>query len=134
MVAKMSKIEISDLPPKYQKQVIEKLGLKKGEKLPKKSKYGNQRTEGYDSKHECEVIKDLHLLRRAGEYIAVAEQVPFNIGGGKEYIADAVVFYKDGTYEVIDAKGGDTTDLFKLKKALMKDLYNIDIKEVRRQK
>lgn len=89
-----------------------------GEK-PKRSKYGNKRQDGYESKHEAERAGELHLMVKAGEACKVLEQVPFELAGGIVYIADFVVLLPDGTYRVEDAKGFRTKE-YKLKKRLMR--------------
>jgi len=66
-------------------------------------------------------VKDFHL------------QVPFPIIVNSKlictYIADFVVYYPNGSMQVIDPKG-IRTETFKKKKRLLKKYYNITIKEV----
>lgn len=47
-----------------------------------------------------------------------------------DYVAD-FTYYRDGTYTVEDVKGGATTDVFRLKKKMMRSCYGIDVIEVR---
>lgn len=107
----------------------------------KKSKYGNRRTEYngrmFDSALEARHARELDLLRRMKDpkerVTDVQYQVryPMVIKGQKicTYIADFVVTYADKRVEVVDAKGV-LTDVYKLKKKLMKVLHSIDIIEV----
>lgn len=102
----------------------------------KRSKYGNQRTEAdgcsFDSKHEAAAWKELKLQMRGGEYMGVARQVRFQLPGNVEYVADFVVFCRDGTYEVLDAKSAATAKnaVYRMKKKQMRECLGITIKEV----
>jgi hypothetical protein len=86
---------------------------------PKRSKYGNVKTNGYDSKHEATRAAELQLLVKVGEVAGVLEQVPFLLPGDIKYIADFVILHWDGTFAVEDAKGC-RTDVYRIKKKLMK--------------
>lgn len=97
-------------------------------KKPKRSKYRNKRTNGYDSKHESEVAAELHMAEK-GERITVLEQIPFTLAGGVKYVADFVILHPGGTFEVIDAKGM-RTDVYKIKAKQMVDLWEIKVQEV----
>ena len=99
---------------------------KKPKEPIKRNKYNAKRTNGYDSKHESEVAADLHMRAKV-ERITVLEQVPFNLAGVK-YIADFVILFPSGKYEVMDAKGM-LTDVYKIKKKQMRNLWDIEIKE-----
>lgn len=98
-----------------------------------RSKYGNKRTEyrgkKYASQREANRAAELDMLKKAGEVASVFEQVPFDIGGGRKYVADFVVLYPEGRYEVEDAKGVRTA-LYRLKRDLMLEKYGIEIQEV----
>lgn len=48
---------------------------------------------------------------------------------GLKYKADFIVFYTDGSYEVIDVKGLKTKEYI-AKKKVFEDKYNMKIKEV----
>lgn len=109
--------------------------LKTG-KLPgsrKTSKYRNVRTERdgktYASKREADRHSALTLLSRAREIASFLEQVKLGLPGGVTYVADFVVLYPNGRYVVEDAKGVKT-DVYKIKKKLMKETYNIEVIEV----
>jgi hypothetical protein len=87
----------------------------------------------FASKHEARVYGELCILR---DWVGTVEsfkcQVPikFIIHGVKvcTYIADFVVWYKDGTAQIIDAKGIRTRE-YLTKKKLVKAYYGIDIIE-----
>jgi hypothetical protein len=114
----------------------------KGEAM---SKYGNRKTEingmVFDSKHEAERWIELKHMERAGLIDDLQRQVKFelipNIYEGKKvvqrsasYIAD-FVYMRCGERIVEDAKSAGTiTDVYKLKKKLMRWKYGIDIQEV----
>ena len=118
------------------------------------SKYGNQKITidniTFDSTGEGLRYKELKLLEKTGQitdlqlqkkFIIVPEiREPDTVGprdGVKKgkliqsaayYIADFVYYDKNGELIVEDFKGFKT-DLYKLKKKLMKYIYDIDIKE-----
>lgn len=108
----------------------------------KVSKYGNKRVtvDGiiFDSKREAVRYQTLKTMEKAGvikdlkrqvEYVLVPKIV---IAGEKtrpvKYIAD-FVYEADGQIVVEDSKGF-RTDVFKLKRILMKHLLGIEINEV----
>lgn len=107
-------------------EYMEKRGVKVQKQ--KRSKYHNKRTNGYDSKHESDIAAELHMRAKA-ERILVLEQVPFTLAGKVKYVADFVILYPGGTYEVIDAKGM-RTDVYKIKAKQMADLWEIKVQEV----
>ena len=103
---------------------------------PKRSKYGNRRTEAdgmkFDSQHEADVYRQLTLAARGGEYCAVLRQVPFQLPGGIKYIADFVTLELDRSYTVWDAKSAATAKdkVYRIKKRLMKECLGIEIQEI----
>ena len=105
-------------------------------RAPRRSKYGNQRTERdgqvFDSKHEADVYSELMLRVRAGELYGVFRQHPFALPGGVVYIADFVALNRDGTYTVMDAKSEATSrdKAYRLKKRQMRECLGIGIKEI----
>lgn len=107
-----------------------------GGEAPKRSKYGNRRTEYkgrvFDSKHEADEYAALELQVRAGALRAVLCQVPFLLPGGVKYVADFVVLNNDGTYSVLDAKSDATrmNSTYRIKKRQMRECLNITIEEV----
>lgn len=100
---------------------------------PKRSKYRNVKTERdgkvYASKREADRHTELQLLQQAREIAFFLEQVPFRLPGGIVYLADFVVLHLDGSYTVEDAKGF-RTDVYKIKKKLMKETFQIEVREV----
>lgn len=108
-----------------------KTGRLPGDKKP--NKYHNKKTslDGtvYDSGHEADRAAQLKLMVRAKEVITLFEQVPFPLPGGREYRADFVVLWPDFTWTVEDAKGV-RTDVYKIKRDLMRETYGIEIVEV----
>ena len=106
----------------------------------KPGKYGNVKTEyggrKYDSKHEARTAQELDMQRKAtgkDKVVDIKYQVRFPLVVKKEkicvYVADFVVTYADNRVEVIDAKGV-LTDVYKLKKKLMRACLGIEIREV----
>jgi Protein of unknown function (DUF1064) len=104
------------------------------------SKYGGIPTETRDgqkfqSHHEANYYNTLLLRKVAKEIVDFKRQVRFElIVNGVficEYILDFEVLYPDGHVEHIDTKSTATlTPIYRLKKKLMKALYNIDIIDV----
>jgi hypothetical protein len=106
-----------------------------GEQTPKPSKYSNQPTEGYASKHEAEIAAKLHALARCGQITELAEQVPITLVEGKNgirpiiYVAD-FTWIENGKLRVGDAKGYNKNKVYILKKKLLKLLHGLDIQEL----
>jgi hypothetical protein len=103
----------------------------------RRQKYRNRRTEvdgiNFASQREAVRYCELRLLERAGDIRHLECQVPFNIEvNGKhvcKYIADFVYLDSESNEVVEDAKGF-RTDVYRLKKTLMRIVNGIDIKEV----
>lgn len=117
--------------------------------MAKKNKYGNTRSNGFDSKKEERRYDTLRVQEMKGEITELRRQVPFELipvqkepdkigprGGiirGKvlerpaTYIAD-FVYYRDGELVVEDSKGYRTAD-YRLKKKMMLYFHGIRIKE-----
>ena len=101
-------------------------------KLTKKSKFGNQKSNGYHSKRENKRANHLKLLEKTGKISELKEQVRFKLletfkdSGGKtergiSYIAD-FVYKKDGQLICDDSKGF-RTDTYIIKRKLFKSKY-----------
>ena len=113
---------------------------------PMRSKYGNKKEEvdgiTFDSKAEARRYFDLRIRQDIGEIALLRRQVPFVLIKGQRwsdgkkhrdtvYKADFVyVDCETGEMVVEDVKGF-RTDVFKLKKELMKDIYGIEVREVK---
>ena len=105
--------------------------------ITKYNKYHNRKTEidgiKFDSKREANRYIELKLMEQAKAIQDLKLQVKFPLvkksSHGQEvvYVAD-FVYYEDGKMVVEDSKGY-RTDVYKLKKRLMAELYGIDIKE-----
>lgn len=101
-----------------------------------KSKFKNKRTfyngRWYDSKKESKRAFELDSLKKAGVVKEWTPQVRYKFQHNSvvigTYVLDFLVEYSDGTIEYEDVKGYKT-DVYKLKKKLMKAFYGIDIKE-----
>lgn len=101
------------------------------------SKYHAKRTtvDGikFDSKKEANRYLELKLLEKAKAIQDLHLQVTFPLvkksqyGREIKYIAD-FVYYENGHMVVEDTKGFKT-DVYKLKKRLMAELYGIEIRE-----
>jgi hypothetical protein len=101
----------------------------------KKSKYGSIRTPNgdgtfSDSRKEARLDAEFMAMQKSGVQVIRKERFKFVINGVHicTYEADWTV-YRNGRREVFDAKGYKTRE-YKIKKALMKALFNIDIQEV----
>lgn len=113
--------------------------LPEPEAAPKRSKYNNRKTvvDGitFDSEWEAERYQELQLLERAGHIVNLRLQVPYvlAINGVKicTYVADFV--YLECGEEIVEDAKGMLTDVYKLKRRLMKAIYGIEIRETRKQ-
>lgn len=101
----------------------------------KKTKYNNVKTDGFDSKHEAKIAKDLLSLERAGNIKNLEMQVPIILIEGRDgvrgikYVADFTFQDPDGKEHIMDAKGMKT-QVYKLKKKLLYLLHGKTIEEV----
>ncbi len=106
----------------------------------KTPKYHNKKTEidgiSFASKKEAKRYTELKLLERAGliknlelQKKFVFEGLAYDSGRKVSYLADFVYIDEKGVKVVEDAKGMKT-DVYKLKKALMRHFFNIEIREV----
>ncbi len=105
------------------------------------SKYNNRKIrvggEVFDSKREYNRWRELRLLERSGIICNLQRQVKFRLIDSQktserterpcDYIAD-FVYYENGSRVVEDCKGM-RTDVYKIKRKLMLEKYNILIKE-----
>lgn len=105
------------------------------------SKYNNQKIrvsgEVFDSEREYNRWCELRLLERSGIICNLQRQVKFRLIDSQktperterpcDYIAD-FVYYENGKRVVEDCKGM-RTDVYKIKRKLMLEKYNISIKE-----
>ena len=102
-----------------------------------KNKYKNIITEvdgiKFKSKKEAKRYSELKLLFAAGEVIHFNWQVPLRLSKSGvrpiTYYADFFVIFKDGSWRYEDTKGF-RTQVYKLKKRLVKDVFGIDIFEI----
>lgn len=99
------------------------------------SKYGNRRTEvdgiSFASAKEARRWSELRLLERAGQISGLERQVRYRMEVRgvpvTTYVAD-FRYEREGGYVVEDAKGF-ATDVYKLKKKLMRAVFDIEIQE-----
>lgn len=91
----------------------------------------------YDSKKEAHRRFHLDCLAKKGDIVKIEDQPVFDIVINDtkvcKYKADFRVTYKDGSVEVEDVKGlkkGAAYQIFRLKKKLVKAIYNVDIIEI----
>jgi Protein of unknown function (DUF1064) len=107
-----------------------------GDEVKEPSKYGNEKTGKYASKHEAEVAANLTALERAGKITNLQEQVGFTLveGNGKirpiRYVADFVWKSPDGEKHVGDAKGFSKNRVWIMKKKMMKLLLGLEVEEL----
>ena len=102
----------------------------------KPAKYRNVRTKvgqiTFASKLEASRFVALKAMQQAGEISELKLQVPFSIAVGGlqvcKYVADFTYRDKSGALVVEDAKG-HLTDVYKLKRRLMRVVLGIEIRE-----
>lgn len=100
------------------------------------SKYHNRKTEVdgfvFDSRREANRYVELKLLERAGEIYHLELQPKFEmvVNGMKicDYYAD--FRYQEGEKTIVEDAKGVRTDVFRIKKKLLKAIYGIDVVEV----
>lgn len=107
------------------------------------SKYHNKKTvvDGivFDSKKEANRYRELKLLEKAGEISDLRLQVKFElvpaiyeygvcVQRAVTYIADFV--YRENGETIVEDVKGMKTEVYKLKKKLMRWRYGIEVKEV----
>lgn len=150
----MSTINISDLPPKYQQQALQKLSEQRSISTPAanhyaRSKYGNTKTERqglhFDSKKEAQRFDELTLMLHAGEIKDLRLQVEFTLQAAYttpkgervraiRYLADFTYYRTAGdTWEYIveDVKSNPTrTKAYLMKKKMMADRLGLTITEI----
>lgn len=109
-------------------------GQARYKRSPKEERTWNGKV--YDSKAEMQYAVKLHALAKEGVITDLREQVPFVIcpktrkgERAMTYRADFVYLDSEGAMHVCDKKG-HRTQLFILKRRLMKYLHNIDVEEV----
>lgn len=100
-------------------------------------KYHNSKTviDGirFDSKKEAKRYLELKILEKAGAIKDLRRQVPYVLinksryGRAIKYVAD-FVYYEDDKLVVEDVKGV-RTPVYKLKKRLMAERFEIEVKE-----
>ena len=83
----------------------------------------------FDSQKEADYYCELKIRLAAGDIKGFCRQAEFILANNTRYKADFIVFNNDGTTEIIDVKGFKT-DVYKLKKKLFEDKFNLKIKEV----
>lgn len=80
----------------------------------------------FSSKAERAYYIKLKMLQITGEVLFFLMQVPFRLPGKTKYVVDFQVFYSDGTVDFVDVKGVET-EVFKLKKRQVEEIYPIKI-------
>lgn len=88
----------------------------------------------FHSRREGVRWSELKLLERAGEIRQLRCQVPFHLSVNGQlvckYVADFVYIDEDGQEVVEDVKGV-ATEVYRLKKKLMRAVHGVDIREVK---
>lgn len=101
------------------------------------NKYGAKKTvvDGitFASKAEARRYGELKLLEKAGEirHLELQPKFDLTVNGEKigRYVAD--FRYREGTESVVEDVKGFKTPVYRLKKALVKALYGIEIRETK---
>jgi hypothetical protein len=85
----------------------------------------------FQSKREANRFCELRLLEKAGEISNLGCQVPFSLLVNRMHIADYIadfVYRRDGK-EIIEDVKGHRTEVYRLKKKLMRACWGIEILE-----
>lgn len=98
----------------------------------KRTKYGNVKEDGFDSRHEKRCYEELRMRCIGGEFRGLARQVTFYLPGGVKYIADFVTLNNDGSFTAYDAKSDATRKdkVYRIKRRLMEECLKIPITEM----
>lgn len=83
----------------------------------------------FPSAHEANHYSHLQALQKSGEVLFFLRQTPFHLPGNIKYVCDFMVFWTNGDITFEEAKGFKTA-MYKTKKAMIYELYPIDITEV----
>jgi len=97
-------------------------------KFNAKAVYRN--TQRFDSKLEARYAHKLDLAKKDGSLLFYLRQVPFELPGAVKYRADFVEFWANGNVVVTDCKGVET-QMFKLKRKQLEELYPIELNIVK---
>jgi hypothetical protein len=99
----------------------------------KKSKYNNKKIKidghAFDSIKESEYYQELKIRLKANDILGFCIQPIFILSDSISYRPDFIIWNADGATEIIDVKGYKT-DVYKIKKKLFEDKFNLKIKEV----
>jgi len=99
----------------------------------RRNKYHAVKTEyggvTYDSRLEARFAALLDQYQRAGMIRSWTRQIPFRMPDGSIHRVDFMVFYDDGTFELIEVKGRDLA-AGRLKRAVVEDRYGVRIELV----
>jgi len=131
------RMKIRDLGPEARKQVRRVIGAPAfADTQPVPSKWRNARVtvDGirFASKREANRYAELKIELHAGEITDLKLQKRFALCVNGVHICDYVadfVYYRQGVRAVEDAKG-KATDVYKIKRALMRAIHGIKIVEI----
>jgi len=141
--------DLNELPAHMQEQVKKQIAKSEIRQIAdnfqkeKRNKYGNEKTDGYDSKKEKRKHEELLMLEKKGLIKNLKTQVPFVLipsqkdESGKiiersvKYIAD-FVYEVDGITNILDVKSDPTrkNSTYIIKRKLMLYVHGIRIIEV----
>jgi len=100
----------------------------------RRSKYGNVKVEGFDSKAELARYRELQLLEKAKHITNLKRQASFDLAIGPmlicRYRCDFLYFDEKRCEWVVEDVKGVKTATYQIKKKLMLALHGIRIKEV----
>lgn len=83
----------------------------------------------FSSKKEARYYSELKLRVKSGEVLFFLRQTPLHLPGNTKYVVDFQEFHADGTIHFVDVKGMQT-EMFKLKKKQVEDIYPVEIEIV----
>lgn len=109
--------------------------LRKKKKKVIKHKFKATRCESngikFPSKLEKSYYDQLCLWQKSGKVIFFLRQVGFDLPGKVRYFCDFIVFWADGTVDVVDTKGYDTA-ISIMKRKQVEEIYPLEIKIVKK--
>jgi hypothetical protein len=84
----------------------------------------------YHSKAEGRYAANLNNLVKAGAIKFYLRQIGFDLPGHSRHFVDFLIFYPDGTWKFVEAKGRDLP-LGKLKRRQVEELYGIKVEVIK---
>jgi Protein of unknown function (DUF1064) len=87
----------------------------------------------FDSKAEADFYRILKKKLLYKEISFFLRQTPFHLPGNVKLVADFIIFYPAGNFEVMDVKGDKPTALWTVKRKTVEAIYPVKIKIIKKR-